>query len=189
MIGFEKLNNKRREFTDKLLSPLIYFLYKNNIQPNFLSFLNAFCLIISAYFINIFEFKLSTLFMLLCGFFDILDGGLARKYKVKRFGHIVDSFVDNSFSNFLTIALFSINYIEFPTLIFSVASLFFYNLSYNQYKLYMNKSPKCWPLPIPLFTFFSFFMNNVVTINLMFLIVALVTFVNSIFIFIKIKEQ
>ncbi|MCD6476739.1 MAG: CDP-alcohol phosphatidyltransferase family protein [Candidatus Aenigmarchaeota archaeon] len=69
------------------------FLFK--INPNYITFLAFLMACFAGYFFYISSFILASLFVLLNGFFDILDGEIARKYNINsKLGDFLDHTLD-----------------------------------------------------------------------------------------------
>ncbi|MDR2873148.1 MAG: CDP-alcohol phosphatidyltransferase family protein [Methanobrevibacter sp.] len=85
--------NRFRPFLKNILEPIAK---NSNINPNLISLLSFLIAILSAVFIGYYNnLELGSLFILLSGFFDVLDGAIARYHnKTSKFGAILDSSLD-----------------------------------------------------------------------------------------------
>ncbi|MGQ4832496.1 MAG: archaetidylinositol phosphate synthase [Candidatus Asgardarchaeia archaeon] len=98
--------NKWKKALERLFSPIGKALAKLPITPNFLSLLGLFSSIIAAYFIIINDFLLSVIFILVAGFFDMVDGLVARtKGQATKFGEVLDSVLDRYSDGIIFVAL------------------------------------------------------------------------------------
>ncbi|MBN1232328.1 MAG: CDP-alcohol phosphatidyltransferase family protein [Candidatus Coatesbacteria bacterium] len=95
-----------KEKINKILSPLSYILQKVKITPNMLSLFGLVVNIISAVAILNGKLVLGGFLLLFAGFFDLLDGAMARSTKqTTRFGAILDSTLDRYSELFTLCAL------------------------------------------------------------------------------------
>jgi archaetidylinositol phosphate synthase len=84
--------NKFRPFLKNILEPIAK---KSNINPNLISLISFLTAILSAIFIGYSKLDLGVLFILFSGFFDVLDGAIARYHnRTSKFGAILDSTFD-----------------------------------------------------------------------------------------------
>ncbi len=87
--------SKFKGVTPKLLKPITSKLVKLGIKPNHITVLSLISGIFAFVLISLKYLYLGALFVLLSGFFDMLDGALARSYNlVSDFGAFLDSVVD-----------------------------------------------------------------------------------------------
>jgi len=76
-------------------APVVDFLYKLNITPNFLTICGLILIFIGSYFIYLNYLFIAGIFILFGNIFDALDGYLARKYnQTSTFGAFLDSVID-----------------------------------------------------------------------------------------------
>ncbi len=108
------------------------FLYEKNSHFNFanlITFLNISCGLIAMYFIQQGNFFIAIIFAWIAGGFDILDGKIARKYKLStEFGVQLDSFAD--FLSFVIMPSFLLFYAlqkgtNFETILAGVVFLYY----------------------------------------------------------------
>jgi archaetidylinositol phosphate synthase len=84
--------NRFRPFLKNILEPIAK---KSNINPNLISLISFLIAILSAVCIGCYRLDLGVLFILLSGFFDVLDGAIARYHnRTSKFGAILDSTFD-----------------------------------------------------------------------------------------------
>lgn len=89
------LQGIRRNLAYRITSPIVGILSKSGITPNTLTLTNLALNIVAAYFISTGHFLLGGVLILGSGFFDLLDGALARFSKqTTKFGAALDSTVD-----------------------------------------------------------------------------------------------
>ncbi|MDD5500010.1 MAG: CDP-alcohol phosphatidyltransferase family protein, partial [Candidatus Nanoarchaeia archaeon] len=169
---FEKIMDKRRKITDKILNPLINALFNLKISPNTISLLTGISLIMGAYFIHLFKFIHATIFVLISAFTDLVDGGLARKYKANEYGFVIDVLIDYCFSSLLIISIYSIKLISFELMLLTIASIFFIVITHVYQKLLSKKSYTSFSLPIGITAIIALFINEL-SIILMVLITAI----------------
>lgn len=87
--------SKIKNSVNKLLNPLGKFLALRGIKPNQISLIGFFFGILAAIFIYKKDFIIGAIFILLNGFFDMLDGLVARSGNmVTKFGAYLDSVLD-----------------------------------------------------------------------------------------------
>ncbi len=115
-----------RSFAQNILKPLCEILISLKITPNLISFLG---LIFSA-FVCVFTYLdkiiLALLFLIFSGICDMLDGSLARLYKIEsKFGAFLDSFLDRyaDFFIFLSIMILAFKKKDFFLFISSALAL------------------------------------------------------------------
>lgn len=95
-----------KEKINKILSPLSYILQKLKITPNMLSLFGLVVNIISAVAILKGKLEIGGFLLLFAGFFDLLDGAMARSTKqTTKFGAILDSTLDRYSELFTLCAL------------------------------------------------------------------------------------
>lgn len=79
----------------RITGPVVSVLSRSHITPNILTLINLALNIVAAWVIASGHFVLGGVFILASGFFDLLDGALARfTGRVTRFGAVLDSTVD-----------------------------------------------------------------------------------------------
>lgn len=84
-----------RNFYLRLISPIINYFIKRQLNPNHFTTIGLIISIISAYFFAIGALRLAGALMLLGGTFDIIDGKVARATnRVSKFGALYDSTLD-----------------------------------------------------------------------------------------------
>lgn len=89
------LTNIRRNLAERITTPLVGFLSKVGMTPNALTLLNLALNVVAACAIANGRFVLGGVLVLVSGFFDLLDGALARfARRSTRFGAVLDSTVD-----------------------------------------------------------------------------------------------
>jgi len=85
----------RRNLAYRITNPIVGILSKSGITPNALTFINLALNIVAAYVIATGHFIIGGVLVLVAGFFDLLDGALARFTKqTTKFGAILDSVAD-----------------------------------------------------------------------------------------------
>lgn len=180
-MDYSKFLKKRNDFTDKIFSPIVNFLLKLNITPNMLSVLSGLILALSAYSIHALMFNFAIIGISLSVLLDLLDGALARRKKLKKYGFLFDAFIDYCFDTLILIAFYSIGLLSFETLIFTISSVFFFTIAYSQYKLYKKKEH--FILPIGLRYFYLFFLLFPIGLNNVFNILGFLFLIESILLF------
>ncbi len=96
---------------------------KLNFPPNVLTLLGFFSAVASFFFIFSKMNFLAGLFLLLNGFFDLVDGVVARQTSTcSKFGAVLDSTLDR-FSDFLIIAGLSLSFSTLPELVVGFTSI------------------------------------------------------------------
>lgn len=89
------LTDIRRNLADRITAPLVGVLSRVGITPNALTLINLALNVLAAYVITAGQFLLGGVLVLVSGFFDLLDGALARFTKRStKFGALLDSTVD-----------------------------------------------------------------------------------------------
>ncbi|SNZ07072.1 CDP-diacylglycerol--glycerol-3-phosphate 3-phosphatidyltransferase [Persephonella hydrogeniphila] len=119
---------------EELFSPVVSFLNKIGITPNFLTFSGIIFVLASSYFIYTGEFLTGGILLLIGNLCDALDGTLARKFnKESKFGAFLDSVIDR-FSDFLPVIAIGLYLKEDDTvLLLSIfAVLFSFMVSYTR---------------------------------------------------------
>lgn len=185
-MNINNLFKKRKEITDNILNPLIKILIKLKISANLISILSALILMTTAYFIFTNKFKISITLIIISIILDITDGALARKYKPKEYGALFDSSLDYSFNTLIIIAFYSINLISFNTTIFSIGSIFFFSIIFNQFFLYKKKYILLFPIGMRYFYILFLIFPNFNLINNFLQIIGLINFTQSLFLLNKI---
>ncbi len=98
----------------EILSPLTGLIVKTGIKPNHLTILGLLVGFLSAYLIAIGHILAGGIFILISGFFDILDGALARnQVLVSEFGGFLDSVLDRyvDVAIFIALGIYGINWL------------------------------------------------------------------------------
>ncbi len=86
-----------------ILNPLTELIVKTGVKPNHLTFLSLLTGFFSAYLVAIGYILAGGIFILISGFFDMLDGALARnQILVSEFG----GFLDSVFDRYVDVAIF-----------------------------------------------------------------------------------
>jgi archaetidylinositol phosphate synthase len=84
-----------RSKVSAVLNPLFLALASSGISPNTITIVGFLVSILSAYFFYVAQPLYGGIILLLSGFFDILDGGVAKvSGKVTKFGGVLDSTLD-----------------------------------------------------------------------------------------------
>ncbi|MEQ9715126.1 MAG: archaetidylinositol phosphate synthase [Candidatus Asgardarchaeia archaeon] len=105
--------NRWKKFFERKLNPIGRALAKLPISSNILSVLGLISSFIAAYFILNSSFLLSVLFILVSGFFDMVDGLVARiRGQVTKFGEVLDSVLDRYSDAIIFAALIYSNLID-----------------------------------------------------------------------------
>jgi len=97
-----------------ILSPLTKFIVKTGVKPNHLTFLGLLTGFFSAYLIALGQLMLGGVFILVSGFFDMLDGALARsQVLVSEFGGFLDSVFDRyvDVAIFIALGIYGVNWL------------------------------------------------------------------------------
>ncbi|RLI83953.1 CDP-alcohol phosphatidyltransferase family protein, partial [Archaeoglobales archaeon] len=97
-----------------ILSPLTRFIVKTGVKPNHLTFLGLLTGFFSAYLIALGQLMLGGVFILVSGFFDMLDGALARsQVLVSEFGGFLDSVFDRyvDVAIFIALGIYGVNWL------------------------------------------------------------------------------
>lgn len=95
--------SKLKNYVTELLIPLTNKIVETGIKPNHLTFIGLIVGVISAYFIATGKLIIGAFVLLLSGFFDMLDGALARNQKLTTpFG----GFLDSVFDRYVDVAIF-----------------------------------------------------------------------------------
>ena len=90
-----KLAKVRKAISDYLTEPVVKSLAKTRVTPNTLTWIGFWLTVGAAALITVENLFAAGFVVLVAGFFDMLDGALARKTnKVTRFGGILDSTLD-----------------------------------------------------------------------------------------------
>ncbi len=90
-----KLSEVRKTAAYYLTQPVAQLLANTSITPNVITWLGSFIAFVAAALITTGQLVAAGLVVLLAGFFDILDGALARRTnRVTRFGAVLDSTLD-----------------------------------------------------------------------------------------------
>ena len=85
----------RRNLAYRITDPIVRVLSKTGVTPNALTLINLALNVVAAYVIATGHFLPGGILVLVSGFFDLLDGALARFAKqATKFGAILDSTVD-----------------------------------------------------------------------------------------------
>lgn len=93
------VRDKNRNFFEILSKPFIYL----KLSPNTISLLSFFAVIVFCYFLSNGSFILASLMILLSGFFDVVDGAVARATgKATAFGKFFDRFLDKVNDSIIT---------------------------------------------------------------------------------------
>ena len=93
--GFTILPEGVKNWYINLITPMIELLVRNNIHPNFFTFLGLILTVIAAYFYTQSSLVWAGSFLLAGGTCDIMDGKLARESgRASKFGAVLDSTVD-----------------------------------------------------------------------------------------------
>jgi CDP-diacylglycerol---glycerol-3-phosphate 3-phosphatidyltransferase len=94
-IKMGRLQVFRKVLQSYITLPLVSFLAKLSITPNMVTWFGFLVLLVSAWLAAIGQFFAAGWVMLLAGFFDMIDGALARHTnQVTRFGGVLDSTLD-----------------------------------------------------------------------------------------------
>ncbi|MBO8182308.1 MAG: CDP-alcohol phosphatidyltransferase family protein [Archaeoglobus sp.] len=120
--------SKVKSLVSDLLNPLTGLIVKTGVKPNHLTFLGLLVGFFSAYLIASKELLLGGIFILVSGFFDMLDGALARnQILVSEFGGFLDSVFDRyvDVAIFIALGIYGVNWI-YITLALSGALLVSY---------------------------------------------------------------
>ena len=120
--------SKVKSFVSELLNPLTNQIVKTGIKPNHLTILGLLSGFFSAYLIATHRLLLGGIFILVSGFFDMLDGALARnQILVSEFGGFLDSVFDRyvDVAIFIALGIYGINWV-YVTLALSGALLVSY---------------------------------------------------------------
>jgi CDP-diacylglycerol--glycerol-3-phosphate 3-phosphatidyltransferase len=89
------LSQTRKAVSGYLTEPVIRLLARTSITPNLLTWFGLTLAVGAAVFITTGHFLVAGLVVLLAGFFDLLDGALARRTeRVTRFGAVLDATLD-----------------------------------------------------------------------------------------------
>ena len=89
------MREEHKSFARKPLQPIVRLLIALKISPNLLTILSLPVSIIVCYFFAIGKFVIAGIFLILVGFFDTLDGEVARKSNpINRKGAFLDSTID-----------------------------------------------------------------------------------------------
>lgn len=95
--------SKLKDHVTNLLLPLTELTIKAGIKPNHLTFIGLIAGLTSACFIAVGELTIGAFVLLLSGFFDMLDGALARNQNLTTpFG----GFLDSVFDRYVDVAIF-----------------------------------------------------------------------------------
>lgn len=87
--------NKLKERASSMVSPMALTLTRLGLSPNQITLIGFFISILSAYMFYLNNLVLGSMLLLLAGFFDVLDGTMARlSNKVTKWGGVLDSFLD-----------------------------------------------------------------------------------------------
>ncbi len=103
-----------KSIISKILSPLTELIVRTGIKPNHLTILGLVIGLFSAYFIATGYVMIGGFFILVSGFFDILDGALARnQMMVTEFGGFLDSVLDRyvDVAIFIALGVYGINWL------------------------------------------------------------------------------
>jgi len=106
--------SKLKSSVSDLFNPLTNQIVKIGIKPNHLTFLGLLAGFLSAYLIATHNLLLGGVFILLSGFFDMLDGALARnQIMVSDFGGFLDSVFDRyvDVAIFIALGIYGINWL------------------------------------------------------------------------------
>ena len=92
---FELLPNSVREKFKNAIRPVIRFFVNCHLHPNVFTFISLLICIFSAIYFGRGDLRLGALMLLIGGFFDMVDGDVARAAdRVTRFGALFDSTLD-----------------------------------------------------------------------------------------------
>ncbi|WP_457626664.1 CDP-alcohol phosphatidyltransferase family protein [Persephonella sp.] len=119
---------------EEFFSPVVSFLNKIGITPNFLTFTGIGFVFLSGYFIYTGDFLKGGLLLLIGNLCDALDGALARKFnKESKFGAFLDSVIDR-FSDFIPVVAVGLYFRENEiVLVLSIlTALFSFMVSYTR---------------------------------------------------------
>ena len=125
------LTRELKPYFEKGFTPLIDFITRLNIHPNFLTLLGLFLVGLGSYFLFYEDYLLSFVFLLAGGLCDALDGAVARKtQKDSPFGAFLDSLTDrlSDAMPFMAIALSSQD--KFLTFLSIMAIVLSFGVSY-----------------------------------------------------------
>lgn len=90
-----KLSEFRRTAAYYFIQPAVQFLAKTPVTPNALTWFGFLLAIVAAVLISLEYLLIAGIVLLIAGFFDLLDGALARHTnRASRFGAILDSTLD-----------------------------------------------------------------------------------------------
>ncbi|MDH5807074.1 MAG: archaetidylinositol phosphate synthase [Candidatus Methanomethylicaceae archaeon] len=96
--------NKLKKKISSVINPIAFIFIKLRISPNQVTFIGFLISIFSAYMFYLNNLILGSILLLLAGFFDILDGAIARlSNRVTKWGGVLDSFLDR-YSDMIIIA-------------------------------------------------------------------------------------
>lgn len=96
--------NRLKEKASSMINPIALVFVKLRVSPNQITLIGFFTSILSAYMFYSNALMLASALLLLAGFFDVLDGALARlSNKVTKWGGVLDSFLDR-YSDMVVIA-------------------------------------------------------------------------------------
>ncbi|MEM2450096.1 MAG: CDP-alcohol phosphatidyltransferase family protein, partial [Candidatus Methanomethylicaceae archaeon] len=86
--------NKLKKKISSVINPIAFIFIKLRISPNQVTFIGFLISIFSAYMFYLNNLILGSILLLLAGFFDILDGAIARlSNRVTKWGGVLDSFL------------------------------------------------------------------------------------------------
>ncbi|MEK9165799.1 MAG: CDP-alcohol phosphatidyltransferase family protein [Patescibacteria group bacterium] len=111
--------------TAKILSPVLKFLYlKCKLTPNRISILSFTIGSISVILILFKNLKLGLLFLLAALIFDVLDGAVARYFKLEtKQGKILELIFDRTNEASLFLAIAYVNLVDFKTTILAIVAI------------------------------------------------------------------
>ncbi len=98
--------NRWKKILEKAFSPLGKAIAKLPVSPNLLSILGFLSSLCAGYFIIRYDFLLSVILILVAGFFDMIDGLVARvRGQATKFGEVLDSVLDRYSDGIIFLAL------------------------------------------------------------------------------------
>jgi CDP-diacylglycerol--glycerol-3-phosphate 3-phosphatidyltransferase len=101
-----RLARARKVLSEHVTQPIVKFIARTPLTPNSLTWLGFFITVIAAVLVFYEHLFIAGLVVLFAGFFDMLDGALARAtQRVTRFGSVLDSTLDRLSEAVLLLAL------------------------------------------------------------------------------------
>ncbi len=135
-INLTQIRSNLKGFSEKLLEPVVALLNFLKITPNVITISGLFINLIASLYIYTGNFIAGAIIILFAGWFDMMDGILARKMNMKtKFGGFLDSTVDRLSEGILYsgILLFYIKTSEINGIILSYSAMFFsFLISYTR---------------------------------------------------------